>query len=402
MEEKHLCPSHRLDEIEFGNASRLNSSSYPIKVVPNLWSWIDLDLKPWKSTGITKKMVDSGAQQGMRANRIQIIDGKIYAQINKSSRGPSRIWYWLWGLKELIDEFPEDIPDVDFILNTQDDPQVSVIGKRPKNPILRKKFRDYVPGVEGQAPPPVFSAVTTSNNYDLLWPLWTIWGEDVEGAGSKTGGFHDPPWKELQPKLVQFANENKWSERRSNKIFWRGSVKTNPARRELIRCSKKVVDAADVQHKLRVGKPIGALDRVQYKYLIYLDGKSFSSAVLPMLLAGAVIFLPNNSPFQTLCQRAFRENGFHQVFDVSLSRGQLCRTLSETMSDLKSDELRAENRARDALDWAETQLNMLSFQKYMVAMLKRYADLLKYTPTKTKNTVEISWKLIKKNVRRKH
>ena len=87
---------------------------------------------------------------------------------------------------------------------------------------------------------------------------------------------------------------------------------------------------------------------------------------------------------------------------MSLSRGQLCRTLSETMSDLKSDELRAEIRARDALDWAETQLNMLSFQKYMVAMLKRYADLLKYTPTKTKNTVEISWKLIKKNVRRKH
>ena len=74
LAEKHLCPSHRLDEIEFGNASRLNSSSYPIKVVPNLRSWIDLDLQPWKSTGITKKMVDSGAQQGMRANRIQIME----------------------------------------------------------------------------------------------------------------------------------------------------------------------------------------------------------------------------------------------------------------------------------------------------------------------------------------
>jgi len=55
---------------------------------------------------------------------------------------------------ELINEFPaKDIPNVDFVLNTQDDPQVSVVRKRPKNPILAKKFRDYVPGVEGQAPP---------------------------------------------------------------------------------------------------------------------------------------------------------------------------------------------------------------------------------------------------------
>ena len=105
----------------------------------------------------------------MRANRIQIIDGKIYAQISKSSRGPSRIWYWLWGLMELIDDFPsEDIPNVDFVLNTQDDPQVPVVGKRPKNPILAKNYRDYVPGIEGQAPPPVFSAVTTSNNNYLF------------------------------------------------------------------------------------------------------------------------------------------------------------------------------------------------------------------------------------------
>ena len=123
--------------------------------------------------------------------------------------------------------------------------------------------------------------------------------------------------------------------------------------------------------------------------------------MLPILVAGALVFLPNNSPFQTLCQRAFRENGFHQVFYVSLSQGEICRTLSEILSGLRNEELRVENRAKDAVDWAETQLSMLAFQKYMIAMLKRYADLLKYTPTKTKDTVEISWKLIKKNVKRK-
>ena len=404
VEEDHAV--QKLRERGFGNLDGFNNSeiyfSRKSVTTANLQSWIDVDLQPWNNTGITKRMVDLAAQQGMRANRIQIIDGKIYAQISQSSRGPSRIWYWLWGLMELISDFPsENIPNVDFVLNAQDDPQVSVVGKRPKNPILAKKCRDYVPGIESEAPPPVFSAVTTSNNYDLLWPFWTIWGEDVEGAGSKTGGFHDPPWKELHPKLIQFARENKWSERRKETIFWRGSVKTNPARRALIRCSKNIVDAADVQHKLRIGKPIGALDRVMFKYLIYLDGKSFSSAVLPMLVTGAAIFLPNNSQYQTLCERAFRKNEFHQVFDVSLSQGVFCRTLSKILSGLKTDELRVEKQARAALDWAETQLSMLAFQKYMIAMLKRYADLLKYTPTRTKNTIEISWKLIKKNVKRK-
>ena len=84
-----------------------------------------------------------------------------------------------------------------------------------------------------------------------------------------------------------------------------------------------------------------------------------------------------------------------KLFDVSPSQRELCQTLSEILSALKSDEFRPEKHARDALDWAETQLSMFSFQKYTIAMLKGYAALLKYTPAGTKNTVEISWKLTK-------
>lgn len=92
VEEKY---SHTLQKLkhekESENASRFNSSKthFSRKSVANLQSWIDVDLQPWKSTGISKKMVDLGAQQGMRASRIQIIDGKVYAQISMSLRGPS-------------------------------------------------------------------------------------------------------------------------------------------------------------------------------------------------------------------------------------------------------------------------------------------------------------------------
>jgi hypothetical protein len=52
-------------------------------------------------------------------------------------------------------------------------------------------------------------------------------------------------------------------------------------------CTQYRVDASSVQHKLRLGRPIGALDRVQSQYLVYMDGRTFSSSMLPMLPTGA-------------------------------------------------------------------------------------------------------------------
>jgi hypothetical protein len=49
------------------------------------------------------------------------------------------------------------------------------------------------------------------------------------------------------------------------------------------------VDASSVQHKLKIGKAIGALDRVTSQYLVYLDGRSFSSGMLPMIPTGALV-----------------------------------------------------------------------------------------------------------------
>ena len=67
VEENPLHSVQRLREREFGNAGRFNNSETHFSrttVATNLQSWIDVDLQPWNITGITKKMVDLGAQQG--------------------------------------------------------------------------------------------------------------------------------------------------------------------------------------------------------------------------------------------------------------------------------------------------------------------------------------------------
>jgi len=66
VEEKHSV--QKKHEREFGNAGGINSSETHFSrkaASANLQTWIDVDLQPWNITGITKRMVDLAAQQGM-------------------------------------------------------------------------------------------------------------------------------------------------------------------------------------------------------------------------------------------------------------------------------------------------------------------------------------------------
>lgn len=369
-----------------------------------LTSWVQQDLLPWRETGITQKMINEGTQLGKRASRIQIIGGKLFAKVNGESQGKSRIWYWLWGLQELLDKYKGVVPDVDMAFQTQDSPQCPIRSKVPKDKRNAAKHEEYQPGNVAKGPPPVFSAVTTANNYDLLWPLWTIWGEDVQGASSTTGGFHDPNWRELHGSLIQAARSNPWRDRKHARPFWRGSTKTNSLRADLIKCSRRrkeatIPDADNVQHKEKVGRPVSAIERVLHRYLIYVDGKTFSGGQLPMIPTGAVLLL-HASEFVTLHTRALRSTGYHADFFVNSPEG-ICENISAVVRGLNDDELGTGDLAAKALEWAAHQLSMESIEVYMLEMLQAYAKLQRYNVKQTGGTRELSWSQIRKNVKRR-
>ena len=365
-------------------------------------SWVARDMLPWAATGITQRVVAAGAGLGKRSSRVQIIGGKLFAKVSPTDQGQSRIWYWLWGLQELLDKHKVEVPDVDMAMQTQDSAQCPVRSKPPKDKRLAAKFQDFQPGAAWNAPPAVFSFVTTANNYDILWPLWTMWGEDVEGASAKTGGFHDPSWRHLHGSLIATARKNPWSARRAVRPYWRGSVKTFGMRGELVKCAARSKgptdpDAANVQHKEKAGKAISAGDRAANKYLIYMDGKTASTGQLPMIPTGAVLLL-HPTEYVTLHGRALKSTGHHAMFSLD----NVCKSISDVVRMLNDDEEGTAKTAAALLEWSAEQLSQNSVERYMLAMLQAYAGLQKFKVARTAGTVAFNWSVIKKHVRRKH
>lgn len=69
---------------------------------PEYFRWIHEDLRHWKNTGITEKMV---AEAGPMADfRVTILDGKIYVQKYRESF-QSRALFTLWGFAQLMTRY---------------------------------------------------------------------------------------------------------------------------------------------------------------------------------------------------------------------------------------------------------------------------------------------------------
>lgn len=221
----------------------------------------------------------------------------------------------------------------------------------------------------------------------------------MEGASAKTGGFHDPPWRDLFPKLVKAAEDRDFAGRR-NRAFWRGSTKTNPVRHDLVQCDKKLVDAANVQHKEKLGKPISAVDRTEHRYIVYMDGRTFSGGLLPMIPCGGVMLMPP-SPYYNLFGRAFRANGRYRVIDGTPGKGTVCPNITATVTELEADLEGSAALAASALEWTKEALSPDSFETYMLKVLQAYAKLQRFTPKRSDGAVPVSMSLVKKNVNRK-
>lgn len=141
---------------------RLNPVSTPLlgstqnsPTCPEYFRWIHDDLRHWKSTGITREMVESAQKHA--TFRLVVLDGRVYVE-EYFGHFMTRNVFTLWGILQLVNRYPGRIPDLDLMFNCMDQPAT--------------KSEEYI----SSTPPPVFHYCNNDKTLDILFPDWSFWG----------------------------------------------------------------------------------------------------------------------------------------------------------------------------------------------------------------------------------
>lgn len=125
---------------------------------PEYFRWIHEDLRPWKESGITRKMVERARE--VADFRIVIVNGRVYFEKYKPTF-QKRDMVTLWGILQLLSFYPGMLPDLDLVFECGDQPviQRSDYGKS----------KDSIP-------PPLFHYCKNDSSLDIVFPDWSFWG----------------------------------------------------------------------------------------------------------------------------------------------------------------------------------------------------------------------------------
>ncbi|XP_074027052.1 O-glucosyltransferase rumi homolog isoform X2 [Leptinotarsa decemlineata] len=229
------------------------------------------DLKVFKG-GISKEDLERVKTKG---TKYQIIGNRLFRE--KNCMFPARCA----GIEYFLLKLLPKLPDVEFIVNTRDWPQI---------------HKNY--GIFG----PVFSFSKTSDYYDIMYPAWSFW-EGGPAISLYPRGIGR--WDNHRKKLGTIGNSSSWLEK-IPKAFFRGS-RTSAERDPLVLLSREnssIVDAkytknqawksdADTLHA-PPAKEVSFEDHCKYKYLFNFRGVAASFRFKHILLCKSLVFHVGN------------------------------------------------------------------------------------------------------------
>ncbi|XP_074644839.1 protein O-glucosyltransferase 1-like [Tubulanus polymorphus] len=332
-------------------------------------SVIDENLKPWKG-GITKAMfaqaMDRKAYGGLH---YQIIDHKLYRE--DTCMFPSRCS----GVEHFILEIIDDLPDMELIINTRDNPSA------------------------GSVPVPIFSFSKVANlDYDIMYPAWTFW----EGGPALWPIYPVGlgRWDLMRDKLSRQAEIWGW-DKKDSIGFFRGS-RTSMERDPLILLSRNEPELVDAQYTKNQAwrsdadtlyRPPAEIipleDHCKYKFLFNFRGVAASFRLKHLFLCGSTVFHVGDEWLEFFYP-ALKPWVHYIPVKKDLTN---VRTLLEFAKE-NDDSVRAIAERGQKFIW--DHLRMEDVSCYWEKLLKSYAKLLKFKPTKNPEFQRI---LPKKNPR---
>ncbi|GIY60215.1 protein O-glucosyltransferase 1 [Caerostris darwini] len=310
------------------------------------------DLLPWQKKGITKEDISESKNKG---THYQIINHVLYRETE--CMFPFRCS----GVEHFILKLIDKLPDMEFILNTRDWPQVNKYGK----------------------PLPVFSFSKTPQFWDIMYPAWTFWEGGPAISLYPTGIGR---WDILRKNINKTIEKWPWSHK-EGKAFFRGS-RTSSERDKLILLSREHPDLIDAQYtknqawkseKDTLGAPpakeVSLEDHCFYKYLFNFRGVAASFRFKHLFLCRSLVFHVGDE---------WLEFFYHQlkpwIHYIPLSTD--LSNVMELINFAVENEDIAQAIAQRGFDFIWNHLKMEDIVCYWENLLINYSKLLKYQPVK--------------------
>ncbi|XP_046405782.1 O-glucosyltransferase rumi homolog isoform X2 [Ischnura elegans] len=288
--------------------------------------------------------------------KYQIINHKLYREPN--CMYPARCS----GVEYFILKVIEHIPDVEFILNTRDWPQVSAY----HNQLV-----------------PVFSFSKTSAFNDIMYPAWSFWdgGPAISLYPQGLGR-----WDKHRKQIAKEADIWPW-EKKKKLAFFRGS-RTSSERDALILLSRERPDLVDAQYtKNQAWKSdkdtlyappaseVPLESHCHYRYLFNFRGVAASFRFKHLFLCRSLVFHVGDEWNEFFYFQMIP--WIHYIPVKSTATKEEIRELLEFA--MSNDEV-AQEIAQRGYDFIWKHLRMKDVECYWKSLLKNYAKLLRFTP----------------------
>ncbi|KAJ8942858.1 hypothetical protein NQ314_009920 [Rhamnusium bicolor] len=292
------------------------------------------DLQVFKNKGISEKLIQTVNSKG---TKYQIIQNRLYRDEN--CMFPARCS----GIEHFLLDLLPSLPDMEFILNTRDWPQI---------------HKEY--GVFG----PVFSFSKTENYHDIMYPAWSFWEggpaislypRGIEDQELALREIHLYFYLEKKPELVdaQYTKNQAWK------------------------------SDADTLHA-PPAQEVSFEEHCKYKYLFNFRGVAASFRFKHILLCKSLVFHVGDEWLEFFYP-ALKPWIHYIPVEANANKEKLQELIDFAVNH---DDI-AHEIAQNGYSMIWNNLKMKDVSCYWSKLLKRYAKLLTYKPILDTALIEI-------------
>ncbi|XP_021904511.1 O-glucosyltransferase rumi homolog [Carica papaya] len=321
---------------------------------PDYFRWIHEDLRPWKSTGISRDALERAKAHAHF--RLIIIGGKAYVE-HYSKPYQTRDVFTVWGILQLLRFYPGKVPDLELMFWCEDKPVIFKNNHQGPNATL----------------PPVFHYCGHDDALDIVFPDWTFWGWAETNIR---------PWTSMLEGIRKGSKRMNWTEREPY-AFWRGNPGVAPSREDLMKCNAS--DKHDWGVRLYIQdwaketeegyKNSNLEDQCTHRYKIYIEGAAWSVSEKYILACDSMTLLIKPDYYDFFMRSMMPMQHYWPIRPTNK-----CYDLKFAVEWGNNHIDKAQKIGKAGSKYIEKNLKMRDVYDYMFHLLNEYAKLLKLKP----------------------